>query len=599
MDKKNTIIGLLLLMAAFTLMVFQQQRAPAPAPQATEEAAPPELLPEATPPRETPRAPALEVEPAESQTEVEEEITRLESEYAVIEFTNLGGAIRRVILKEHAKAKGSEERYTLNEVDEVPALALLDLPGAGPEAGYRLLQQTATEISYGLSLGGSLEVVRHYSIGRSEGRSDPGAYLIEHRTEFRNTGDQALLLNEFGVHLGTAIPTGRQTLGMEHLNFNYYDGRRFRALAPRKFEGGGFLSWIGMRSGEPTPFIEERQAFQWASIKNQFFASILTPEQQPVGFVARPVELPLEEGEKRPLKGMTGQVRFDLRGVPAEGSEVFSATFYSGPKEYRRLEAMGQNQDRVMQFGWPIIGFISKLLLSMMVGIYSFVPNYGLAIILVTVIIKTLLWPLTATAARSSKRMAKIQEPMKALREKYKDDPKRMQMETMKLFREAKVNPLGGCLPMLVQIPIFFGLFRMIMSASELRFAEFLWVGDLSASDTVAEVLGFPINILPVLMGITMFYQMRMMPMAMDSAQQKIFRLMPVIFFIFCYTFSSGLVLYWTVQNLLTILQQYLTNRRKDDDVPALATAGGPAKEGVPASPYLKKKKGKKKKQQP
>jgi YidC/Oxa1 family membrane protein insertase len=594
MDKKNTIIGLALLMAAFTLMVFQQQRPPAAPFEAVEEVRPPELAPGATPPPPEPRAPALAVTPADpSPAQVAEEIVRLENGFIAVEFTNLGGAIRRVVLKAHALAKGSEERYILNDVDPVPALALLDLPGAGPEAGYQVLSRTDSEISFGLALSDSVQIVRHYSLQRDAGRSDPSAYLVQHRTEFLNTSGQPLLLSEFGVHLGTAIPTGRQMLGMEHLNFNYYDGRRFRHLAPRKFEGGGFMSWIGMRSNEPKPFIEERLPVMWASVKNQFFASILTPEQQPVGFVARPVTLPLEEGERRALKAMTGNLRFDLRGIPADGAQVLNASFYAGPKEYRRLEAMGQNQDRVMQFGWPFFAFISKLLLSMMVAIHSFIPNYGVSIILVTVIIKTILWPLTAQAARSSKRMGKIQEPMKALREKYKDDPRRMQMETMKLFREAKVNPLGGCLPMLVQIPIFFGLFRMIMSAAELRFAEFLWVGDLSAPDTIATIMGLPINILPVMMGVTMYYQMRMMPMAMDSTQQKIFRLMPLIMFVFCYSFSSGLVLYWTVQNLLTILQQYLTNRKKDDPTPALATVGG---EPVQASPYLKKKKGKKKK---
>lgn len=594
MDKKNTIIGLLLLMAAFTLMVLQQQRTPVEEAEAPGAAAPEESSP-ALSERPEPASPVTPVEPAlpaEPEGEVEEELVQLENEFFVVELTNIGGAIKRVFLKNYERTKGSDEPYILNEAGDLPALGLVDFPGADAASGYRLVSQSPTEVVYATPVGDSLEVERRYRIETGAGRHDPAAYIVNHETVFRNLGQEDLLLREFGVHLGTSSPTGRQMIGMEHLNFNYHDGDKFRHFAPRKFSGGGFKSWIGLSSGEPREFIEERRPLVWAAVKNQFFSSILTPETQPTGFVARPVDIPGEEEQRRPLQGMSGHVLFDLRGVRAQESTELAASFYAGPKEFRRLEAMGQDQDRVMQFGWPIIGFISKLLLSMMLGIERFVPNFGLAIILVTVIIKTLLWPLTAQAARSSKRMAKIQEPMKALREKFKDDPKKMQMETMKLFRENKVNPVGGCLPMLVQIPIFFGLFRMIMSASELRFAEFLWVGDLSAPDTIGHVMGLPINILPVFMGITMFYQMRMMPMAMDNTQQKIFRFMPFIFFIFCYNFSSGLVLYWTVQNLLTILQQYLTNRKKDEAGPIAAPAAGGTPAAVTASPYLKKGKG-------
>lgn len=598
MDKKNTVIGLLLLMAAFTLMIYQNQTRPPveepPVPAAVDAPDPETPSRMVAPTRSAPSGPApaaqsLPVDMA-PDTDIEEEIVSLENEYFRVEFTNIGGAVKRVYLLEHSLTKDSEARYVVNDPGHLPALGLVDFPGADAASGYRLISQSDTEVVFAATVGENLEVQRRYSIERDAGPRDPGAYLVQHTTTFRNLSNQALLLEEFGIHLGTAIPTGRQTIGMEHLNFNYYDGDSFKHLAPRKFQGGGFMSWIGLSSGEARAYIEEKRPILWGSVKNQYFASIFTPEQEASGFLAYPVDLPAEADEKRPLKGMSGSVRFDFQGVAANESQELSGSFYAGPKEFRRLEAMGLEQDRVMQFGWPIIAFISKLLLSMMVGIESWVLNFGVAIILVTVIIKTILWPLTAKAANSSKRMAKIQEPMKALREKFKDDPKKMQMETMKLFRENKVNPVGGCLPMLVQIPIFFALFRMIMSASELRFAEFLWVGDLSAPDTVAVVFGLPINILPIFMGISMFYQMRMMPMAMDNTQQKIFRLMPFIFFIFCYNFSSGLVLYWTVQNLLTITQQYLTNRKNDDVTPVGVTADGTPKT---VSPYLNKGKGK------
>jgi YidC/Oxa1 family membrane protein insertase len=168
--------------------------------------------------------------------------------------------------------------------------------------------------------------------------------------------------------------------------------------------------------------------------------------------------------------------------------------------------------------------------------------------------------------------MQKIQVPMKELTEKYKDDPKRKNEEMMKLYRTHKVNPLGGCLPMLVQFPIFIGFFYMLRTSSELRFAEFLWIADLSQPEKLFSwgfsipILGQYFNLLPFLMGITMFYQMRMTPAAGSSEQQAILKFMPVMMVVMLYNFGAGLCLYWTVQNLMTILQQTITNKRKDKD---------------------------------
>ena len=273
-------------------------------------------------------------------------------------------------------------------------------------------------------------------------------------------------------------------------------------------------------------------------------------------------------GEDKARIGITGSLETEPVALAADSATTLGYDFYVGPKEFSRLESFEERQDLVMQFGF--FGFFSKLLLQLMNWIYGFLPNYGVAIIITTLIIKTILWPLTAQAASPRRRMAKIQEPLKAIREKHKDNPQKQQAETLALFKANKINPLGGCLPIFVQIPIFFGLFRMLQSASELRFAEFLWIADLSAPDTLARIAGFPINLLPLFMGVTMFYQMKMMPTpTVDNMQAKMFKFMPFIFLVICYNFSSGLVLYWTVQNLFTIGQQYLTNRRPD---PGLVT---------------------------
>ena len=226
-----------------------------------------------------------------------------------------------------------------------------------------------------------------------------------------------------------------------------------------------------------------------------------------------------------------------------------------------------------------------------MYAIHSVIPSWGWSIVIMTICIKLLFWPLTAKASRSQKRMAKIQGPMSELKEKYKDNPQKIQQETLKLFKEHQVNPVAGCLPMVIQMPIFLGLFYMLRTASELRHEPFLWVSDLSMPDTIAQIGGFPINLLPIIMGVTMFLQMSMMPVSptADPMQQKIFKFLPFIFLVFLYSFSSGLVLYWTVQNILTIIQQKIINNRPDEPLVPVAVTSSPTK-GKGGAPRTKPK---------
>ena len=230
-------------------------------------------------------------------------------------------------------------------------------------------------------------------------------------------------------------------------------------------------------------------------------------------------------------------------------------------------------------------GFFAPLLLTIMNWVHGLVDNiapgwaWGWAIVITTLLLKIVFLPLTLAASRSAKRMAKLQPHMQALREKYKDNPQKMQAETLRIFKENKVNPVGGCIPILITIPFFVGFFAMLQSASDLRFAEFLWVADLSAPDTVARVLGLPINIMPILMGATMIFQMKLTPTpTADPAQQTMFKVMPWIFTLFCYTFAAGLALYSTINGLFTIGQQMIINRMPEPDLPI--NNGGAPKPG-------------------
>jgi YidC/Oxa1 family membrane protein insertase len=208
-------------------------------------------------------------------------------------------------------------------------------------------------------------------------------------------------------------------------------------------------------------------------------------------------------------------------------------------------------------------------------GLHDMGLPYGLTIIGITIIIKFLFWPLTNASTKSQKRMQALQPQLKAIADKYKDDAAKRNEKTMEFYKQHKLNPMGSCLPTLLQLPVFFGFYYMLRGAIELRGAHFLWAFDLSQPDTVASLGGFPVNPLPLIMGATQLWQSHMMPPSpgMDPGQQKLMRYMPLMFILFFYRMAAGLTLYWTVQNLLSILQLRLTSATGD---PAAAPAPAP-----------------------
>ncbi len=532
-------------------------------------------------------APAIETRPPEETYVIENDLIR-------VRFTTYGGAIKEVELKKYPAMQGDDAPYVFNEGSDIPALSI-SLAGADGSVEeyappYQLLSggsgSQRIEFTYELVAGVVLE--RSYELSKATEGASP--YSIQHTTRIINQTPTIFTVNNIFLNVGTAPPTDADPSGYL-LNFSYYDGEDYETISLNKFKGGGFFSFIGLSNKDPVSDIQRSGSTVWASAKNQFFASIVTPasETPGIGIFAKPANLPPNTPGGEPIMGITGGIEFDLQNVNAHSERSLEMDLYVGPKEYSRLISLDQKQEYVMQLGF--FGFIGKFLLWMLLGLNNMVGNYGIAIIMMTIIIRLTLWPLTAKAAQSSKKMQKIQGPLKELKEKYKDQPEKIQKETLKLFQQNKINPAAGCLPILIQMPIFFGLFQMLRSASELRFAQFMWIEDLSMSDTVATLGGFPVNPLPLIMGVTMHYQMKMTPMNMDGAQQKIFKMLPLFFLFICYTFSSGLVLYWTVSNCFTILQQYLTNRRKDTEetikISTKKTAHGQAN---PAAARKKKK---------
>jgi YidC/Oxa1 family membrane protein insertase len=338
----------------------------------------------------------------------------------------------------------------------------------------------------------------------------------------------------------------------------------------------------------------------WAAVHNQFFTlAVMTSTNEPASeVIARRIDLPRPSKEEVAANSKTvaephgyqTSLLFPAVSLPPGQSFERHFSIYAGPKEYRTLAQIAaqfdNNIDLVMGFG-GFFGFFAKfLLLSMNWLHHQLGLAYGTAIIVITVIIKVVFWPLTKASTRSMKRMQALQPQMKAIQDKYKDEPAKMQQKLMAFMKENKVSPLGGCLPMVLQIPVFFGFYTMIRSAIELRGAHFLWACDLSKPDTVFMIPGFnfPLNPLPLIMGATMLWQTSLTPVSpgMDPGQQKIMKYMPLMMVVFLYNFSAGLALYWTVQNLLTIAQMKLTKT----SAPTPATVKPPA----PVAPQKKKK---------
>ncbi|MCI6590865.1 MAG: membrane protein insertase YidC, partial [Lentisphaeraceae bacterium] len=208
-------------------------------------------------------------------------------------------------------------------------------------------------------------------------------------------------------------------------------------------------------------------------------------------------------------------------------------------------------------------GWVCKLLLPILNGFYWLIPNYGVAIILLTLLVRLVFWPLTHKSTVAMRKMSIIQPQIKALQQQFKDQPQKIQQETFKLYREHKVNPFSSCLPMLVQIPIFIALFVVLRSAIELRFASFLWIADLSQPENLfAGFLPVPLNILPILTAVTMGLQTALSPSTGDPAQKKMMTwMMPIMMLFMFYQMASALCLYWTVSQVLSIVQMWLIQR--------------------------------------
>jgi YidC/Oxa1 family membrane protein insertase len=602
MDKKNLTLGILFIAAAFATLILGGLNQPAPAPVgAPPPAAPASIAAGETSPEGAAPAPALSAPstaPASmlaalANDRADATATILANEFITVRLTDFGGAIQDVAFKKYPATYGSEQSFVFNQRRVAPMLAIAELPGLGANTRFELVSATATEVVYRTVFENRLEVIRRYVLPGANSEGDP--YRIRHETTVRNITETTIQPPRLVLELGTTTLVSANDAGL-YLNVATYDGDKAQVVERGDLQGGGFLHWIGISNNPPVAVLEQTRPIVWAAVKNQFFASIYTPDLAGQSVAVRNVELPPLEGSTRTDTGITAAARFDLAPLAPGASLIHSGHFYVGPKEYTRLNQFGNREDKVMQFDRYFFnriflsGIFAPLLNKLMVWTHGFVGNWGMAIVLMTLLLKVVTLPLTLAASKSAKRMGKLAEPMKAIREKHKDNPKKQQEATLALFKEHKVNPAGGCIPILITMPLFVGFFAMLMGTAELRFQSFLWVTDLSAPDTVWRVpgLNLPLNIMPLLMGATMIIQMRLTPQptATEGPQVMIMKIMPWIFTLICYNFAAGLALYSTINGIFTIGQQLAVNKfTKDEPVgisPAsIATRTGKALKNV------------------
>ncbi|HWD19062.1 MAG TPA: membrane protein insertase YidC [Verrucomicrobiae bacterium] len=597
MDRKSIIIlvaaaGLLLGLSPIIDHFFPPKRVPLPAltnevASVTNSAGATNLPVSNSPVAAVPGAPRTSAAPTPSGPETFLTISNAE---VVCHFTSRGGGIKQIDLTDYpavtrrsAETKAPTRPASLNTGAPVPVGALVG--GDELATDEFVLSRHGNVVRAERTLPNGVRIVKEFDFGtnyafKSVDLGSATNHLFNVRVRYENTSAQAALIPTREFVIGTAAPIGPLDDPTTYGSY-WYNGSKAQNIKDTWFAN----RTLGCFPGTPRYNYQEGAGnVVWAAVHNQFFALAAIPAKPASEVVIHKIILPAPD-----TNGIDAAPRYVLTNgyqaalsygaaslAPGQSIET-STLFYAGPKEYNVLSKlgleMGNNVDAIMDFSGPS-GFFSKGLLICMNGLHTTGIGYGWCIIGITVIIKLIFWPLTASATRSQKRLQALQPQIKAISDKYKDDPAKKNEKTMEFMKQNKVNPMGSCLPTLLQIPVFFGFYYMLRSAIELRGVHFLWAYDLSQPDTIFYLAGFPINPLPLVMGATQFWQMHMTPPSpgMDPGQQKIMKFMPLMFLVFFYRMSAGLTLYWTVSNLLSILQMK-TTRTAPDDVPALAPA--------------------------
>ena len=522
----------------------------------------------------TTTAPQLEL-----NTNIPEQLLVMTNENARYTFTSYGGGLKLVELVNYPEVipswrnkKASAGGFaSLNTYTPSPTLAILGNSAVQGD-GVFTLTRTATGVRAEKALPNGLVIVKDFTPTTN--------FLVTANVWLENRSSQPLSLPEQEWTVGTATPMNADDRGTPYIGLMWSDGDKYTDTP-----GSSYFSSRNFACMPRTPPAEYRITqttnILWAAVHNQYFALAVVAQQHPAGVVMRKVDLPElksdEDVKVYSTNGYTAALIYPPLTLATNQTIARGFVLYAGPKEYKTLaqvaSSLNNNLDAIMNFG-RIFGVLSKVLLLVMNFIHAVLKvPYGWIIVLITVVLRAVFWPLTASSTRSTKRMQALQPQLKALQEKFKDDPMKLQKKQWEMYKENKVNPMGSCLPALIQWPVFIGFYTMIRTAIELRGAHFLWVTDLSKPDTLFLIPGinFPVNLLPLLMVSVMVWQAHLTPPSptMDPSQQRMMRYMPAIFLVFLYFYSSGMALYMFVSTLLGIIQTKIT---KTEPAPAAAT---------------------------
>ena len=465
----------------------------------------------------------------------EESTIKISTGVATYIFTNKGAVIKNILLSQHKTANGEP-------IDLVEQKANNPLP-LSLESNNSQVTNILQNAYYQPSTL-SMELSESQPTGNLKKQLVPSSGLeVIREFNFR--------YNNFMVEVETQIKA--PTFASQNLTYNVLYGPGMGGKVTSQTDYivfSGATTFVNNERLETSPedIINEvvhRGDLAWTSFQNKYFGTALIPK----------------EGIKSAVVKKYGDnVYVGLKMESVQSSASSSHILYAGTKELQVLEKSGHKLVRLMDYGWfgNKFAFLVKPLLKALQYFYEIFNNYGWAIIFVTIIIKIIFAPLTHKSFKSMKGMHKVQPYVKIIQERHKGDRQKMNEEMIELYKKHKVNPLGGCLPMLLQIPVFIGLYHALFFSIELRGAPFVgWVKDLSVAD--------PYYVWPVIMGATMFLQQKLNPSIGDPMQQKIMMMLPIVFTFLFMSFPSGLVLYWTINNILTISQQaYIYKFSKD-----------------------------------
>ncbi len=470
-------------------------------------------------------------------------------------FTTKGGGIAKVVL-------GGTDQLTLNGNGVEPIGALRREAAGNDAVAYKITAKTDKGITFEGTSAEGIAIRKVFALSEGEASDE---HLIRLSVSLTNTGATQHKSEEYYLYAGSANSMSPDEALKP--SFFYNDAGDAKQVHTNSFDGGMF-------STEQASMSSSHTKLRYGGVMSRFYTQILSHEKADKSgwtWANKPGKIwasrILIDHNQDKFKGTSGadkdyaiQASVSLPPVDLapQATQTEEYSLYAGPKEYKRLKDLGGQREDVMFYG--MFGFISKPLSWLMRWMHDLSGNWGLAIILMTIIIRTLLWPLQAKSQYSMKRMGKLAPLMKEVQEKNKDNPTQAQIEVMKLYKDYGVNPVGGCLPMLLQIPIFFAFYSVLQNAAELRGQGWLWVNDLSIADTVGHFMGYAVNPLPLIMGLTMIAQMKLTPQptTMDKSQKIMMNVMPVFFLYICYNFASALALYWAVTNIYAIAQSWI-----------------------------------------